>query len=82
MNEYERRANHDRRESQESAEVAFALLRERVEQMDKHLEAQDRKIYALEHERDRALRWGIGSLGVVVITMGTFIWNWLIAGHK
>ena len=86
MNDYqaERRDAHERRAQAMNYEVSIALLNERIERMDAHLEAQDKKIFALEHERDRALRWGIGALGAIVLTMGAFIVSFVrdfVSGH-
>ncbi len=39
------------------------------------------KITALEDERNKALKWGVLSLGSAVMAMGYWIVNKIIAGH-
>lgn len=38
-------------------------------------------VAAMQAERDHALKWGIVSLGVAVMSMGTWIFNLFTGGH-
>jgi hypothetical protein len=39
------------------------------------------RIKALEDERNKALRWGISTLGLAVVGMATWIVNLITGGH-
>ena len=55
-----------------SPETRLALLIEQVRRMEVHLEAQDGLIEEMQHERNRALKWGITTLGAAL--MGLVMW--------
>ena len=55
-----------------SAETRLALLIEQVRRMEAHLEAQDELIAEMQAERNRALKWGITTLGAAL--MGLIMW--------
>lgn len=61
--------------------VAFGILKEKVKYLEKELEealnTQEKRILALEKDRDSALRWGIMILGTSVISMGVWIFKFL-----
>lgn len=48
--------------------------------LEDHLKATDAKVAALEDERNKAMKWGIGVLGAAVLGMGSWIFNF-ITGH-
>lgn len=48
---------------------------------DKKSAEQGAKIAALEDERNKALKWGVLSLGTAVMAMGYWIFNKVIGGH-
>jgi hypothetical protein len=56
------------------------LLEYKLEALEKHLRETDAKVEALEEERNKAMRWGIGVLGAAVLGMGSWIFNFL-TGH-
>ena len=39
------------------------------------------RIKALEDERNKAFQWGISTLGLAVVGMGTWIFNLITGGH-
>ncbi len=45
------------------------------------MDAANKRIAALEDERNKALRWGILSLGSVVMGMAYWIFDKIIGGH-
>ena len=47
---------------------------------DARLDALEEKVKQLSDERDKALKWGILTLGGAVIGLGTWIFNF-VAGH-
>lgn len=58
----------------------MALLAERQKVMEEHLVQTDKDVAALSNDRDKAMRWGILTLGSIVVGMGTWIFNF-ITGH-
>lgn len=69
----------------QSQEVTIALLKKAVESLTDELhEAKKvftRDIEALQDERNRALKWGIMSLGTAVMGMAYWIFNQITGGH-
>lgn len=59
--------------NEQSQATQLALMRQQIERMEVHLESNDGKIDALEAERDKALRWGIGLLGAAVLGLAGII---------
>ena len=51
------------------------------QQMERHLEANDKRIEALIKERDSLFRWGLLALGSIVIAIGTWAVSIVMGGH-
>lgn len=62
-------------------EVEIARLQEAVKALGDKLAITTDAIEALQDERNRALKWGIMSLGSAVLAMGYWIFNQLTGGH-
>jgi hypothetical protein len=58
-------------------ETHIALLERDVGNLRSELDEMRAEILALQGERDRALKWGIATLGAMVLTLGGFIVNFL-----
>lgn len=61
-----------------------ALLRELEEVKEEGIverAAQNAKIAALEDERNKALKWGVLTLGTALISLVAWIGNKVIGGH-
>jgi hypothetical protein len=58
-------------------ETHIALLERDVLSVRAELEQMHDEIAALQTERDRALRWGIATLGAMVLTLIGFIVTFL-----
>jgi hypothetical protein len=67
--------------SDPSTETEIAVIKEKQSTMEAHLKANDAAIAALVEERNKALKWGIMSLGSAVLGMGYWIFNFLTGGH-
>lgn len=61
--------------------VAVARLEEQITALTSKVEDGEKKIKALEAEKDRAFRWGIFLLGSSVLTLGSWLFK-LIVGDK
>jgi hypothetical protein len=57
-----------------------SVLEYQMKALEDHLKLTDAKVAALEEERNRAMRWGIGVLGAAVLAMGSWIFNF-VTGH-
>jgi dGTP triphosphohydrolase len=66
--------------SEQSAETKIAILSERQKTLEVQLAQTDREIASLIADRDKAMRWGILTLGSIVIGMGAWIFNF-VTGH-
>ena len=64
--------------SAQSNEVQIAVLIARIGVMERDLEEEKDKIKAIQAERDRALKWGVMTLGAAVISMVVWISNKII----
>ena len=64
-----------------SQETEIALLQKDVASLTQRLADTVRDIEALQDERNRALKWGIMTLGSAVVAMGYWIFNQLTGGH-
>lgn len=53
--------------------VQVARLEQQIVALTTKVEDNEDKIKSLEHERDRAFRWGIFLLGSSVLTLGSWI---------
>lgn len=62
-------------------EVQIARLQEAVKTLADKLAVTTDAIEALQDERNRALKWGIMSLGSAVLAMGYWIFNQITGGH-
>lgn len=61
--------------------VIIAVLQEKIKNLEEHIEETDKKLKALQRDRDNALKWGIMVLGTGVVSMGTWIFNNITKGH-
>ena len=61
-------------------EVEIALMQQNIDALNKHIEATDARIVALEKERDKALIWGISALGSAVLGLVVWVANYVV-GH-
>ena len=64
-----------------STETQIALLIEHQKTMEGRLADVHADIKALQDERDRALRWGVMSLGTAVLGMAYWIFAQITGGH-
>ena len=60
-----------------SPEVEAALLAEKT---DKRIKDLERMVDSLMTDREKAMRWGILTLGAAVIAMASYIFNF-VTGH-
>ena len=60
-----------------SQEIEEAL---KQQARDKRLEDLERQVSSLLSDREKAMRWGILTLGAAVLAMGSYILN-LVTGH-
>ena len=60
-----------------SPEIESALLAEKT---DKRIKDLERMVESLMNDREKAMRWGILTLGAAVLAMGSYIFNF-IASH-
>ena len=67
---------------QPSLQTVLALLEQTVEAQERHIEATDARVAALEKERDKALIWGIGALGTALMGVGAWVVNYVSAHLK
>lgn len=67
--------------SDQSTETQLALLAAGLKATERKLEEVEAELAALRLERDKALKWGVMSLGSAVMAMGYWIVNKIIAGH-
>ncbi|PIL41893.1 hypothetical protein CR105_27270 [Massilia eurypsychrophila] len=76
----------------QSTETQLALLAAGLKEITRELDEvkaegdQDRarmnaKIAALEDERNKALKWGVGTLGAAVMGMAYWIFDKVVGGH-
>ena len=68
--------------SNQSTETQLALLIQWREQVEKDLHEANAAIAALQEERTKALKWGVGTLGAAVLAMGSWMWNFLTSHIK
>jgi hypothetical protein len=64
----------------ESPEVQLALIKQWREQVEAHMIATDLRIKELADERTAGLKWGIITLGLGILGMGSWIFNF-VTGH-
>ncbi len=65
------------KESQLEIEKAVALdrLHQKIETLKQSIELTDRGLKSLQEDRDKALRWGLITLGSTVLGMGIWIFG-------
>ena len=61
--------------------VIIAVLQEKIKTLEEHVENTDKKLQALQRDRDNALKWGIMVLGTAVVSMASWIFNNITKGH-
>ena len=61
----------------ESAEIQAALLAQKT---DKRIEDLESLVESLITDREKAMRWGILTLGAAVLAMGSYIFSF-VASH-
>jgi hypothetical protein len=64
-----------------STETQVALLIAKAAAQDREIAEARADIAALQSERDKALKWGVISLGSAVLGMAYWILEKLIGGH-
>lgn len=78
--------------SEQSTETQLALLlagqmalqreiEENKEESEREIAKANAKLAALEDERNKALKWGVATLGTAVMGMVMWIANKIIGGH-
>ena len=65
----------------QSTETQIALLILRQKEVENDIAEARAAIVALQEERNKALRWGVMSLGTAVIGMSIWIFNAITGGH-
>ena len=68
--------------SEQSTEIQLARLLEWRQQVERDLHEANAAIAALQEERTKALKWGVGTLGAAVLAMGSWMWNFLTSHIK
>lgn len=66
--------------SEVSLQTQIALLQKSVADMEMHIKTTDAAVVALRDERDRAMKWGVITLGATVMSMGVWIFNFVTGG--
>lgn len=64
-----------------STETQIALLILRQQEVENDIAEARSAIVALQDERNKALRWGVMSLGTAVLGMAYWIFNAVTGGH-
>lgn len=64
-----------------SHEAQIARLEEQIKSMREDVTETKAAIAALQEERNKALLWGVMSLGTAVLGMAYWIFNNLTGGH-
>ena len=77
LNKLERRV--DTNDARGESDVR--LIAQRLHQMEKHIEANDKRIEDLIRERDSLFKWGILALGSIVIAAGTWAITVVLGSH-
>ena len=55
--------------------INVAVLQEKINALEAHLNRSDSKIKALEKDRDNAIKWGLMILGTAVVSMASWIFK-------
>ena len=56
-------------------EISIEVLKIQVLALQKHQGEQDSLLLGLRRERDQAMKWGLITMGSLVVTMGALIVN-------
>lgn len=64
-----------------STETQLALLLAKSEAQDREIAEVKASMAAMQAERDKALKWGVVSLGTAVLGMAYWIFEKLVKGH-
>jgi len=73
--------DHDRRqEARRVDDLTVAMMKRDIDELRALNTRLLAEIEALKSDRDKALRWGVVTLGVAVIGMATWIFNMLFSG--
>jgi hypothetical protein len=67
--------------SNPSTETQLALLLAKSDAQDREIAEVKAAMAALQAERDKALKWGVISLGSAVLGMAYWIFEKLVGGH-
>ena len=67
--------------SNPSNEIQIAVMAEQLKTCMADLLETRRDIAALQEERNKALKWGVMSLGTAVMGMAYWIFNAVTGGH-
>lgn len=67
--------------SDEREQSDIRVLYERLKRMQKDIENNQRHIEALVAERDSLFRWGVLSLGAIVVVIGTWAMSIVMGSH-
>ena len=59
----------------------FRVLEERMRQMRRDIDDNDKRIKALAEERVSLFRWGAIAMGSVVVAIGTWAVSIVMGGH-
>lgn len=78
VEENKREFEADLKRVKEDADAEIRRVREKADADDR---VNKTAIAALVAERDKALRWGISTLGLAVAGMATWIFNLITGGH-
>ena len=69
--------------SQETLEaLEKQTMQARLSELEKQFLIQKQSLDGLKDERDRALRWGILTLGGAVLAMASYIFNFIVSHLK
>lgn len=60
----------------------LAILELKVERSEAEIANLEKKIEDKAKEEKRLMIWGLLFLGGIVLTLGQFIWRWLVSGMK
>ena len=77
LGQLERRVDIDA----QRGESDIRLIAQRMQQMERHIESNDKRIDALTRERDSLFRWGVLALGSIVVAIGGWAISIVMGGH-